>query len=50
VIHLIVGTAVNTAHESQVFRQIGVRVRNSAVNLLTEKMGGLGKLIIKKYY
>jgi hypothetical protein len=50
VIHLIIGTAVNTAHQAQVFKQVGVKVRKSAVNMLTDKLCGMGKLVIKKYY
>ena len=50
VIHLVIGRAQNAAHNSQIFRQVGVRLRQSAVTLLSDKMFGMGKLVIMKYY
>lgn len=50
VIHLMIGNAMNDAHEAMLFRQVGVRVRRTAVRLLAEKLREKGKLVIEAYY
>ncbi|MDR1664714.1 MAG: SpoIIE family protein phosphatase [Clostridiales bacterium] len=50
VVHLHIGTAANDAHESLFFKQMGVRLRRSAIKDLTEKLRGMGKLVTEKYY
>ncbi|MDR2352018.1 MAG: SpoIIE family protein phosphatase [Deltaproteobacteria bacterium] len=50
VVNLMVGKAKNIAHEDLIFKQIGVRVRKTAVQLLAEKLKRFGKLVTEKYY
>ena len=50
VIHLMIGNAMNDAHEAMLFKQIGVRVRKTAVKLIAEKLRERGKLVIETYY
>ena len=46
VITIIHGSAVNKAHEDLIFKQIGVRPRQTTVNLLEKKLEAMGKLVI----
>jgi hypothetical protein len=50
VIRLMIGGAPNIAHEDLMFRQIGVRVRQSAVALISEALRNMGKLVTVKRY
>ncbi|MDR1322539.1 MAG: serine/threonine-protein phosphatase [Gracilibacteraceae bacterium] len=50
VIHLMIGKAVNDAHEEILFKQIGVRARQTAVALIAEKLRAKGKLVTEKYW
>ncbi|MDR2459947.1 MAG: SpoIIE family protein phosphatase [Deltaproteobacteria bacterium] len=50
VIHLKVGMAINEAHESLLFKQLGVRIRRTTLQKLTEKLRDMGKLVLEKYY
>ena len=50
VIHLMIGNALNSAHENLIFKQIGVNVRKSTVRQIVEKLKGMGKLIIENLY
>ena len=50
VIHLMIGNAVNKAHESVLFKQIGVRVRRSTIELISNKLKAMGKLVIEVYH
>jgi hypothetical protein len=50
VIHLMIGNAVNTAHEDLIFKQIGVHVRKSTLQQMIDKLKHLGKLVIERYY
>jgi hypothetical protein len=50
IIYFKVGMAVNEAHESLIFKQMGVRVRKTTLQMLTEKLRNMGKLVIEKYY
>jgi hypothetical protein len=50
VVHLMIGNAMNAAHEDLLFRQIGVRVRRTAVGLLAHALRGMGKLVTEKRY
>ncbi|MDR2524667.1 MAG: serine/threonine-protein phosphatase [Oscillospiraceae bacterium] len=50
VVHLHIGKAVNDAHESTLFKQIGVRVRRSVVETIAEKLRAKGKLVTERYY
>jgi hypothetical protein len=50
VIHLMMGDAANIAHEDLIFKQIGVHVRKSIIRQITERLQGMGKLVIERYY
>ncbi|MDR2349716.1 MAG: serine/threonine-protein phosphatase [Deltaproteobacteria bacterium] len=50
VIRFKVGTAVNEAHESLIFKQLGVRVRKNSLRMLCEKLRAMGKLVLEQYY
>jgi serine/threonine protein phosphatase PrpC len=50
VIHLMIGNAKNLAHKDLIFKQIGVRVRMTAINLIANKLRDMGKLVTEKYY
>lgn len=50
VIHMHIGNAQNNAHESLLFKQVGVRMRRSIVEILVEKLRNMGKLVIERYY
>jgi len=50
VVHLMIGNAMNDAHEAMLFKQVGVRVRRTAVKLIAEKLREKGKLVIETYY
>jgi len=50
VVHMHIGNAANDAHESLFFKQVGVRVRRNTVKLLADKLRGMGKLVLEKYY
>jgi hypothetical protein len=50
VVHLMIGNAVNTAHEDLIFKQIGIHVRKATLRQLIDKLKTLGKLVIERYY
>jgi hypothetical protein len=50
VIHLMIGNAKNIAHKDLIFKQIGVRIRMTAIHLIAKKLRGMGKLVTEKYY
>ncbi|HPL07677.1 MAG TPA: SpoIIE family protein phosphatase [Clostridia bacterium] len=50
VIHMMIGNAMNDAHEVLLFKQVGVRVRRTAIKLIAEKLREKGKLVIETYY
>ena len=50
VIHLMIGNALNSAHENLIFKQIGVNVRKSTVRQIVGKLKDMGKLIIENLY
>jgi serine/threonine protein phosphatase PrpC len=50
IIYFKVGMAVNEAHESLIFKQLGVRVRKTTLRMLTEKLKKMGKLVLEKNY
>jgi hypothetical protein len=50
VVHLKVGTAINEAHESLLFKQLGVRIRRTTLEKLKEKLKSQGKLVVEKYF
>jgi hypothetical protein len=50
VIHLMVGKAVNAAHEDLIFKQVGVHVRRATIQKISEKLKNIGKLVIERYY
>ncbi len=50
VITFIHGSAVNKAHEDLIFKQIGVRPRQTTVNLLEKKLEAMGKLVVMVRY
>jgi hypothetical protein len=49
-VHLMIGNAMNAAHEDLLFRQIGVRVRRTTVGLIADALRGMGKLVTEKSY
>jgi hypothetical protein len=50
VVNIMMGNALNMAHEDLLFKQIGIKVRRAAVNLLVEKLRGMGKVVMEKTY
>lgn len=50
VITFYVGTAINDAHTSMIFKQVGVRPRLSAIQLISKKLRELGKLVVEVKY
>ena len=50
VVNLMIGNAVNDAHEVLLFKQIGVRIRKTTVALIAEKLRSMGKLVIERSY
>jgi len=50
VITFIMGSAVNDAHTSLLFKQTGIRPRLTAVQLISKKLKELGKLVIEIKY
>lgn len=50
VINLMIGNAMNDAHEALLFKQIGVRVRRTTIKLIAEKLRKMGKLVVERYY
>lgn len=50
VVYFMVGNAVNNAHEMLYFKQVGIRQRRSTVQLITQKLRDMGKLVIEKYF
>ncbi|MDR1914251.1 MAG: serine/threonine-protein phosphatase [Clostridiales bacterium] len=50
VIRLHIGNAANDAHDSILFKQVGVRVRRATIGTLAQKLRDKGKLVIEKYY
>jgi hypothetical protein len=50
VIYLMIGNAVNAAHEDLIFKQVGVHVRRTAIRKIAEKLKDIGKLVIERNY
>ncbi|MDR2197885.1 MAG: serine/threonine-protein phosphatase [Deltaproteobacteria bacterium] len=50
VIHLMIGKANNLAHTDLIFKQVGVRIRMTAIRLIADKLRAMGKLVIARYY
>ncbi|MDR1041132.1 MAG: serine/threonine-protein phosphatase [Deltaproteobacteria bacterium] len=50
VVHLMIGNAMNVAHEDLLFRQIGVRIRRTTIGLIAETLRGMGKLVTERHY
>jgi len=50
VINLMIGNAHNTAHEDLIFKQTGVHVRKYVIQKIAERLRGIGKLVIERYY
>ncbi|MDR1165896.1 MAG: serine/threonine-protein phosphatase [Deltaproteobacteria bacterium] len=50
VIHFFIGTAVNEAHESLLFKQLGVRVRKNTLRKLCVQLRRMGKLVTENYF
>jgi len=50
VVRIIIGNAVNNAHESMFFKQVGIKVRRTAVNTLKEKLTDMGKLVLERSF
>ena len=50
VINLMIGNAVNAAHEDLIFKQVGVHIRKTTIQRIAEKLKNIGKLVITRYY
>jgi len=50
IITFMVGNAVNEAHSSPLFKQVGVKPRRTAIGLIKEKLESMGKLVIEEGY
>lgn len=50
VVRFIVGNAINDAHASMLFKQIGVRPRRTMVKFISEQLKSMGKLVVEEYY
>ena len=50
VITFLIGNAINDAHTSLVFKQMGVRPRHTTVKLIAECLRKMGKLVIEEYW
>lgn len=50
VINFLIGKVVNDAHSDLLFKQMGVRPRFVAVNLIMEKLRKKGKLVIDEHF
>ncbi len=50
IITFFIGSVVNEAHDSMVFRQAGIRPRMAVVQLIAEKLRAKGKLVVEKKY
>ncbi len=50
VITFFIGSAVNEAHDSMIFRQAGIRPRISIIQLISKKLREFGKLVIEVKY
>ncbi len=50
VVCLLIGNAMNDAHDALLFKQIGVRVRRKAIRQIVDKLRAAGKLVTEKYY
>ncbi len=50
VVTFFIGSAVNDAHTSLIFKQTGVRPRLSAIQLISQKLRELGKLVVEVKY
>ncbi|HPO04957.1 MAG TPA: SpoIIE family protein phosphatase [Bacillota bacterium] len=50
VITFFIGGAINEAHDSLIFKQVGVRPRISAIQLISKKLRELGKLVVEIKY
>jgi hypothetical protein len=50
VVHLMIGNAMNVAHEDLLFRQIGVRIRRTTISLIAETLRRMGKLVTEKHF
>ena len=49
-IRLMVGNAMNEAHETMLFKQVGVRVRMKTLQLIVKKLRAMGKLVVERRY
>ena len=50
IITFMVGNAVNEAHLSPLFKQVGVKPRRTAIGILKEKLESMNKLVIEEGY
>ena len=50
IVTFLVGNAINEAHLSPLFKQVGVKPRRTAISLLKEKLESMGKLVIEEGY
>jgi hypothetical protein len=46
----MVGRAVNTAHTELVFKQLGIRPRETTIRLISKFLKEKGKLVVEEYY
>ena len=50
IIHMMIGNASNSAHEDLIFKQIGVHIRKSTIQQISERLKDMGKLVVERYY
>lgn len=50
VVTFFIGSAVNEAHDSMIFRQAGIRPRIAAIQLISKKLKEYGKLVVEVKY
>jgi len=50
IIYLMIGNAVNAAHEDLIFKQVGIHIRRTTIQKIAEKLKSIGKLVIERSY
>ncbi|KPU46011.1 stage II sporulation protein E (SpoIIE) [Oxobacter pfennigii] len=50
VVTFMVGRAMNYAHSDLIFKQLGIRPRETTIRLIAEKLKEKGKLVVNKFY
>ena len=50
VVTFIVGRSINDAHNELIFKQLGIRPRDSIIHMITDKLIKKGKLVVTEYF